>query len=80
MLNHLHVRDHNRIAFHGGARLGSPDSKHFTIIPKNVVDRVAKSLRTVQNLLSRRQVCASGQPTRERMRVFRSVARLERRP
>lgn len=36
MLNHIHVRYHERIAIHGGARLRNPDSKHFAIIPKNV--------------------------------------------
>jgi len=36
MLNHIHVRYHERIAVHGGARLRNPDSKHFAIIPRNV--------------------------------------------
>ncbi len=38
-LNHLHVRYHERIAFHGGAGLGNPDQKPFAIIPKNVAER-----------------------------------------
>jgi hypothetical protein len=36
MINHIHVRHYERIAFHGGARLRNPDSKHFAILPSNV--------------------------------------------
>lgn len=36
MLNHIHVRYHERIAVHGGKRLRNPASTHFAIIPKNV--------------------------------------------
>jgi hypothetical protein len=38
MVNHIHVRFQDRIAAHGGRRLRNPDSKHFAIIPKNVVE------------------------------------------
>ena len=36
MLNHIHVRYHDRLAASGGKRLKNPDSTHFAIIPKNV--------------------------------------------
>lgn len=38
MLNHIHVRYHERLAAHGGRRLLNPESKHFAIIPKNVAE------------------------------------------
>ena len=38
MLNHIHVRYHERIAYLGGVRLRNPDSKHFAIVPKNVAE------------------------------------------
>ena len=38
MLNHIHARHHERLEYHGGARLRNPDSKHFAIVPKNVAD------------------------------------------
>lgn len=36
MRNHIHVRYHEGLALHGGARPKNPDSTHFAIIPKNV--------------------------------------------
>lgn len=36
MLNHIHVRYHERLAASGGKRIRNPDSTHFAIIPKNV--------------------------------------------
>lgn len=38
MVNHIHVRHHERIAVHGGRRLVNPDAKHFAITRKNVAD------------------------------------------